>query len=69
MFALSRELLLNVPVTVQTANACNVSDTHTDKKYATKVDYNVNYRKIYPERITADAENIANNVKLILMPR
>ncbi|MBP6664152.1 MAG: hypothetical protein KA168_02550 [Chitinophagales bacterium] len=69
MFALSRELLLNVPVTVQTSNMCNVSDTQTDKKYATKVDYNVNYRKIYPERITADAENIANSVKLILMPR
>ena len=68
MFALAREILLNVPTSVQTANVCNVSDTQSDKKYAAKVDYNVNYRKIYPERITADAENIASNVKIILMP-
>lgn len=70
MFALSRELLQQVPATaVQMPNTCNVSDTQTDKKYTAKLRYNTDYRKIFPERIATDTENIANKIKIILTPR
>lgn len=70
MFALSRELLQQTPATaIQMPNTCNLSDTQTDKKYTAKLNYNTFYRKIFPERITTDTENIANKIKVILTPR